>query len=207
MRKWGVVITLFYAVIVVCLIVPAAVFLADGHLLEVYKDRWTWGLIAIVIACQAILLFLSVDTSPQRPKPRAHIALSYLVTGVLFSGLAISFVVCLAAAIKAGAVAPAVSWGALAVAWMVPFYLHLRNSDTMVARATSWLLKGSVLELLVAVSSHVIVRRRNDCSAPIVTSFGIATGIAIMLLAFGPSVLLLYKKRLEGYGVRSTSAK
>jgi hypothetical protein len=55
------------------------------------------------------------------------------------------------------------------------------------------------LELLVAVPCHVIVRRRNECSAPIATSFGITTGIAVMLLAFGPSVLLLYKKRLEGY--------
>jgi hypothetical protein len=33
-------------------------------------------------------------------------------------------------------------------------------------RATRWLLRGSILELLVAVPSHVIVRRRDDCCAP-----------------------------------------
>jgi hypothetical protein len=77
--------------------------------------------------------------------------------------------------------------------------LGSRNSTNVTARAISWLLKGSVLELLVAVPCHVIVRRRNDCSAPIVTSFGIVTGIAVMLLCFGPSVLFLVKKRLDAY--------
>jgi hypothetical protein len=48
----------------------------------------------------------------------------------------------------------------------------------------------------------VIARRRGDCSAPAVTSFGIVTGIAVMLLAFGPSVLFLYKKRLDAYTAR-----
>jgi hypothetical protein len=47
--------------------------------------------------------------------------------------------------------------------------------------ALSWLLRGSILELLVAVPCHIIVRRRHDCSAPIITSFEIVTGIAIML--------------------------
>jgi hypothetical protein len=50
----------------------------------------------------------------------------------------------------------------------------------------------------------VIVRRRGDCSAPAATSFGIVTGIAVMLLCFGPSVLFLIKKRLDGYAARKT---
>jgi hypothetical protein len=83
--------------------------------------------------------------------------------------------------------------------WGIFFYVYLRGASAAVTRVISWLLRGSVLELLIAVPCHIIVRRRQDCSAPIVTSFGIATGIAIMLLAFGPSVLLLYKKRLDEY--------
>jgi hypothetical protein len=79
----------------------------------------------------------------------------------------------------------------------------LRNSSGVINRLISWLLKGSILELLVVVPCHIIVRRRHDCSAPMVTSFGIATGIAIMLLSFGPSVLFLYKKRLDAYPPRS----
>jgi hypothetical protein len=51
----------------------------------------------------------------------------------------------------------------------------------------------------------VIVRRRDECCAPMISSFGIATGVAVMLLCFGPSVLLLYKKRLDSYSGRSTN--
>ena len=90
-------------------------------------------------------------------------------------------------------------WGALWVLWGIVFYLYFRNSSASVSRLMSWLLKGSILELLIVVPCHVIVRRRHDCSAPLATSFGIATGIAIMLLSFGPSVLFLYKKRLDSY--------
>jgi Na+/H+-dicarboxylate symporter len=212
MRRWGVVITTLYAVVVVGLIVPTAVLIGNVRLREVYQDWWTWGFVAMLVTCQAALLFLSVDTS-QRPKPRASIVLSYLITAVLFSILAVCFILCLVNAINpdrgtlADRMALPALWVGVAGAWAIPFYLLWRNPTSPVARVTSWLLKGSVLELLVAVPSHVIVRRRTDCSAPVVTGFGIYTGIAIMLLAFGPSVLLLYRKRMDQYADRKAAGQ
>ena len=84
--------------------------------------------------------------------------------------------------------------------------LYARNAAVPVNKAIDWLLRGSVLELLVVVPCHVWVRRRDDCSAPGVTAFGLASGIAIMLMSFGPGVLLLFKKRLDSYAVRSKAA-
>jgi hypothetical protein len=42
-------------------------------------------------------------------------------------------------------------WGTLWLFWSILFYFHFRNSSAVVSRLTSWLLKGSVLELLIAV--------------------------------------------------------
>jgi hypothetical protein len=86
----------------------------------------------------------------------------------------------------------AVPW----LVWGVVFYRISRDAQDAATRAVSWLMRGSVLELLIAVPSHVIVRRRDDCSAPIATGFGLVTGISIMLLSFGPSVFFLYQKRM-----------
>jgi hypothetical protein len=63
------------------------------------------------------------------------------------------------------------------------------------------LLRGSVLELLIAMPALVIRRRHHDCSAPLETSFGITSGIAIMLLSLGLTIVLLYKKRMERYAM------
>jgi hypothetical protein len=52
-----------------------------------------------------------------------------------------------------------------------------------------------VLELLVAVPTHIVVRRRSDCCAGFATGLGICIGVVIMFVAFGPSILLLYYRR------------
>jgi hypothetical protein len=223
MRKWGIIITLFYALIVVGLLFPviALVAIDEGPFLHefqksiewVYGFLGSWILFAIVMSGQAILLFLSVDTSFRRRKPRAHIAVSYIAASMLFALLTFAVICSLDVAIKGSSIfdrylttTPQVL-GLCAFLWLfwgVLFYLYLRNSTDITTRLVSWLLKGSVLELLIAIPSHVIVRRRNDCTAPAITSFGIVTGIAVMLLCFGPSVLLLYKKRMDAYGARSS---
>ena len=225
MRKWGIVISVFYAMIVLGLLIPAAFsmggtaapFSQEFHedLHDFYSMWQAWIPIVAVLAGQATLLFLSVDTSFRKLKPRAHIAVSVALSSMLVAMLAVAVFYCVDAAMRGDnfgegyhldtAAGMFELWGALWVLWGIVFYLYFRNSSQVTERAVSWLLKGSVLELLIAVPCHVIVRRRHDCSAPVVTSFGIATGIAVMLLCFGPSVLFLFKKRLDAYSAHKSA--
>jgi len=215
MRKWGVVITVFYALILLGLIVPGAMFLTLNKFSwhgvgNMYGEPVLWVLVAAIIGSQALLLFLSVDQSQKRLKPRTHVLVSCLVGGILTALLTSGVIFCVGCAVWGDKFLPDnfgyiwAIWGALWLLWGVIFYLYFRSSSVVVSRLTAWLLRGSILELLVAVPCHVIVRRRDDCSAPVATSFGIASGIAIMLLSFGPSVLFLYRKRLDEYSNRKS---
>ncbi len=228
MRRWGAVMTLFYALILLVLLVPAGLLLVGDissgagfqqALKEAYAFGGTWFSVGILVCAQALLLFLRVDTSFRRLKARAHVIVS-AVTAAFFLGL-LTVAAVLSALVgfkgekgldlvdrlPAGAASLLVAWALLWVVWGITFYLLSRDSGDPITCAVSWMLRGSVLELLIAVPAHVMVRRRHDCSAPVVTSFGITSGIAIMLLAFGPSVLLLYKRRMEGYSARAATEK
>ena len=81
--------------------------------------------------------------------------------------------------------------------WLGIFYYYSRedSAESVVHRAVKWLLRGSILELLVAVPSHIVARQRGECCAPAGTFWGITTGLAVMLLAFGPGVFFLYVER------------
>ena len=157
------------------------------------------------MAGQGLLLFLSVDTSRKYLKPRTRIGASIGLASLFFGFLTITLVWSIVAMVMGDdglpeevlwiLALPLVLW----VVWGVILYIYMKESSDLVTRLTTWLLRGSVLELLIAVPAHVWVRRRDDCSAPAVTGFGILTGIAIMLMAFGPSVLFLLKKRLDRY--------
>jgi len=211
MLKWGIVITVSYALILVLLLVPGFVALSGlpNDSSDSSDNLYTSALIlipvGILLFSQALLLFLSVDTSRRLLKPRAHVLVSCTVAAffmALLTSAAIWSVGYAARGSKFGhtygdiiLIFCAVTWWF----WGFFFFLYYRDSSAPVSRLVSWLLKGSVLELLIAVPCHIIVRGRKDCSAPIVTSFGITTGLAIMLLSFGPSVLFLYKKRLASY--------
>ena len=89
--------------------------------------------------------------------------------------------------------------------WFIAFYRFARSHgpESLMHRATKWLLRGSILELLVAVPSHLIVRRRDDCCARAGTFWGIATGISVMLIAFGPAIFFLFSQRIQGLRPRS----
>jgi len=90
----------------------------------------------------------------------------------------------------------------LATLWAIWFVVFSRftashDPESLLNRATRWLLRGSILELLVAVPSHIMVRRRDDCCARVSTFWVIALGISVMLIAFGPSVFFLFAQRIR----------
>lgn len=230
MRRWGLVIATCYGLVVAVLAVPAFIAFFNSSLgavtqniLHYFQTALPWIIAIVAAACQALLLFLSVDTSFRRLRPRRHlsvtIALTSLFATVLFAAGVASFVVAIYAdngmeALYAGSVgakspqeiativgipvSPLV-WPALWLIWAVLFYVHVHGAPQPVARAVGWLLKGSVMELLIAVPAYIVVRQRGDCCAPALTSFGIVSGLAIMLFAFGPGVFVLYKKRYDAY--------
>ncbi len=92
--------------------------------------------------------------------------------------------------------------GLLGIFWMIwamVFHSFAKSgdADTLSRRITQWLLRGSILELLVAVPCHIVTRQREDCCAPIVSFWGIVTGLSVMLLSFGPGVFFLFARRIR----------
>jgi hypothetical protein len=223
-RRWGVIISGFYAAVIFGLLMPGFLVISRLPLKKGQGFEW-WhvypadaGSIVVVmfglilVGGQALLLFLSVDTSWRRLKPRRHIAVSAALTGFFTALLASSAVFSLTFGFQGDAAFEGkwagirilfwilMLWSALWFVWGIVFYRYCRGGSMTLEQAVSWLLKGSVLELMIAVPAHVIVRSRGDCSAPFLTSWGIVTGLAIMLMCFGPGVLALYKKRFDAYG-------
>src|SRR5712692_321883 len=93
MRKWGIVISVLYALIRQCIIAPGAVFLYGDKnsswqdflqgIGEAYSNWLFWIPAGAVLASQALLLFLSVDASQKGLRPRAHILVSCIAAAVL----------------------------------------------------------------------------------------------------------------------------
>ena len=87
----------------------------------------------------------------------------------------------------------AIAW----VAWLGGFWSLSKSLDpkSWSARAYRWLLAGSVVELLVAIPTHLIARRRTECCAGDQTGIGVGIGLVVMVVALGPGVLFLFFRR------------
>ena len=87
---------------------------------------------------------------------------------------------------------------------MLFFYSLSRSFDrgTWNDRVYQTLLAGSVLELFVAIPMHLVVRRRTECCAGMMTALGIGVGVTVMLIALGPAVFFLFYRRYRQAYVR-----
>lgn len=222
MRHWGIVITGFYALVVIFLFTFGAdVIIGDlpedgyGFLDVIHSVQSMWVFLLIMVCGQVLLLFLSVDTSWRRMKAQRHAKITAGLVGLMVSTLFVAVVFALGMAYSGDDFidlhwltslpdkleSPALFLIAayLWIFWGLVFYKYFKRDSGVINSAVSWLIRGSVLQLLIAVPCHIIIRQREECCAPFISAYGIATGIAIMLLAFGPGALLLYRRKLDEY--------
>lgn len=154
-------------------------------------------------------LFLPVRVATRRPVGRRSIVLTASATLLLFALLGIGSLMLLSDAFQAAEIAPdwvqallfplsilvCVAWPL----WAITFWRYARRVDALSAfdRACAWLVRGSILELLVAVPVHVWVRHRNECSVGMGSALAIAVGLFVAFVACGPGLVLLFAERAE----------
>jgi len=212
MKRWVLVVAALYFMALTVLTVPALV-LAFGWgthgigFLEAVKaygcwPYWLW--IAVMVLGQAALLTVPVRVASRRPVTRGSLWPPILAAGLMAGGLVAGAIYSLSEFafrdkgdwnwISCGAVGlGAVIW----CFWTVVFYRLSRNANPAdaVSRQCRLLLKGSILELLIAVPTHIVARYRDYCCAGFMTFIGLTMGISVMLFSFGPAVFFLFVER------------
>ncbi len=181
-----------------------------------------WVFLAIMVVCQAALLGIPVKVASKRPVTKKPVIFSVVASSFLAAFLIFGIVAAVGESVSKEPDIPAgleflffggnvtnpflekaVGWSAMAgfliiwSIWGLVFYRRSRGLEpkTFIERQCRFLFAGSVLELLVAVPTHILARSRDYCCAGFSTFIGIALGISVMLLSFGPGVFFLYLER------------
>jgi hypothetical protein len=213
MKKWAWLVAGLYGLILVALTVPvtAAAFFSttpEGmklrEIVQIYQTWQYWLWIGLMVLAQAALLRVPVDAANRRPMARRSLWLTVGAAGLMMGSLFVGAVYSIYEFIfREKGPSELLGWMALGLglviwcAWAILFYRSgkERNPEDAVSRQCSLLLKGSVLELLIAVPTHIVARSRDYCCAGFMTFFGLTMGISVMLFAFGPAVFFLYADR------------
>jgi len=200
----------------------------NDNLVKFYSQWAYWLWLAVLVAGQVMLLLLPINIAERRLPARRPLKIPVLVTTFFLANLCFAGIFSILCATlgdhtfdlfntdhnnqnnNSGSFLIGTMILTMLVFWIIWTLIFFRNfaqtdaPDALLRRCTRWLLRGSILELIIAVPSHVIVRRRDDCCAPIGTFWGIATGLSVMLLCFGPGVFFLFVERWQKLNPKRT---
>ncbi|MFH1023315.1 MAG: hypothetical protein V1809_07975 [Planctomycetota bacterium] len=212
MFRIAIILVVLYALLLAVITVPVIyVCLAYKNdssgmdYLEMYASWQYWLVIGIFLLAESALLFVPLRIARSRPVSRRALWIPVVTSGFLLACLLLAMVLGISEIVERDPFSPK-GWSFTCVAvaavgiwifWAVIF--HRRAADLSpgeaVGRCRSWLSRGSMLALLVAVPMHVVARHREYCCAGCGTFLGIAVGLPVMLLSFGPGVFFLYAER------------
>ena len=220
MKRWAAVTVLLYVAILALLALPLGVVAFDKFLdfdLESAFDLWSnpglWIWLAFAGLAQAALLVVPVRAQSKRPLTRKAIIWPVLA-GLAMLLLMVAGMSLVAwetvlrihdatdSSFEAKVIIICASFLVLALIWLswailFGFYCGRNEPRTVVSRLVRMLLAGSILELLVSVPAHVYARSKDDCCGGMGTVWGLAAGISVMLFAFGPTVFVLFARRVR----------
>ena len=208
MKNWvGMVVALYFGALAVLALPLGLLLEIDSARLWMQYIPWAWGVAAVFAGAQATLLMVPANLARERPVGRRRLLVPVITTGLLLCLLMLAGVGSLVLAFTgddpdkyiSAKLLPLIPLPFLWVVWGWVFwaFFKMRDPNALMARLMTGMLRGSIVELLVAVPSHVIARHRNDCCAPAATFLGIVTGLALMLMSFGPGVLFLFARRFR----------
>lgn len=208
MKRWAVLVVALYFLILVAITSPL-IFVAFFSLktttsvLAAYVEWPYWACVGVFVAAQAVMLLVPVDLSLQRPTSQRSVIWLILASGLMVGVLGMGATLSINEFIRKGnadATNAAIPWGVLLgfwALWTIVFYRTSRGpaATDVITQQCRYLLKGSILELLIAIPTHIVARARDYCCAGLYTFIGIAFGISVMLFSFGPGVFFLFVAR------------
>lgn len=213
-KHWPIWIMIAYAIINILLVIGLAMlsFYTGENTIRI-KDFFPLAIIisAVLLFCQYFLFHLKIEIEEKRPVPKRKITwvsilLALLMAALTFTAFIVLFFLILGEKSKGSSVSGLTMMITLFIlffgSWFFWAYFFLAKymgnlPGKFMKKTISTLLAGSVLELIIAIPSHVIMRSRGDCCAPAFSYFGIMLGTTVLLFSFGPGILFLYLKRMK----------
>jgi hypothetical protein len=209
MKRWALVVVALYLLILAVLTLPVGLLAfapkaSAKEVAEAYLQFTFWLWLGVMGLTQAALLVVPVRVASRRPVTRRSLLWPVVTAGLMMGGLAVGAMYSMYEfAMQDKALDGWFWWAAIAsgvviwCVWSVMFYRSSRDADPagVISRQCRLLLRGSILELLIAVPTHIVARSRDYCCAGVMTFIGLTLGISVMLFSFGPSVFFLYAAR------------
>src|SRR6266446_6817791 len=195
MKRWAWIVAGLYILILAALTVPA-ILLAfvpraswkDAGEVFVAWPYWLWLL--VMMTSQYALLSVPVRIAGRRPITRGSLWPTLLAGGLMMAGLAAGAAGCVYEFFfRDQGKGNWIVWVAVALGgltwslWLLVFFRMSKRLDAsdLVSRQCRALLKGSILELLIAVPTHIVARSRDYCCAGFMTFIGLTMGVSVMV--------------------------
>ena len=206
MKRWALMTIALYLLCLSICAVPLILLFSRANEAQYVISHFFAYVIPVLVLVQIALLSVPMDIAKDRPVKKRKVVVSAILGAMLMGVMAGWFFLSIAFMIWGEELGTYKSLGiiaSIAVFWIVWGILFWRNfaskgGDGFLSTMTGWLLKGSIMEMLVAVPSHILSRHRNDCCAPVLTLGGLVTGLSVAFLSFGPGLFAERLKKKKG---------